>query len=120
MLQGLDMDSNSVATLVTACATAVYGIGTIFLVYQLRRDRVQRDRHFQTDSDAQKLTELRRAFYEAYGYWLAKGIGYRAGLWNFVRCVLFVSFTIRSGSISSTFPTIFENRPCGSLIVKLL
>jgi len=25
------MDSNSVATLVTACATAVYGIGTIFL-----------------------------------------------------------------------------------------
>jgi hypothetical protein len=74
MLQGLDMDSNSVATLVTACATPVYGIGTIFLVYQLWRDRVQRDRHFQTDSDAQKLTELRRAFCEAYGYWLAKGI----------------------------------------------
>jgi hypothetical protein len=64
------MDSNSVATLVTACATAVYGIGTIFLVYQLWRDRVQRDRHFQTDSDAQRLNELRRAFYEAYGYWL--------------------------------------------------
>ena len=64
------MDSNSVATLVTACATAVYGIGTIFLVYQLWRDRVQRDRHFQTDSEAQKLNELRRAFYEACGYWL--------------------------------------------------
>jgi hypothetical protein len=64
------MDSNSVATLVTAGATAVYGIGTIFLVYQLWRDRVQRDRYFQADSDAQKLNELRRAFYEASGYWL--------------------------------------------------
>jgi len=64
------MDSNSVATLVTAGATAVYGIGTIFLVYQLWRDRVQRGRHFQADSDAQKLNELRRAFYEASGYWL--------------------------------------------------
>jgi hypothetical protein len=65
------MDSNSVATLVTASATAVYGIGTIFLVYQLWRDRVQRDRHFQAESNAQKLNELRRAFYEACGYWLA-------------------------------------------------
>jgi len=64
------MDSNSVATLVTAGATAVYGIGTVFLVYQLWRDRVQRGRHFQADNDAQKLNELRRAFYEASGYWL--------------------------------------------------
>ena len=64
------MDSNSVATPVTARATAVYGIGTVFLVYQLWRDRVQRSRHFQADNDAQKLNELRRVFYEASGYWL--------------------------------------------------
>jgi amino acid transporter len=29
------------------------------------------------------------------------------------RCVLFVSFAIRCRSIPPTFPTLFENRPCG-------
>jgi hypothetical protein len=63
------MDSSSIATLVTAGAAAVYGIGTLFLVYQLWRDRVQRDRHFQAESDARKLNDLRTAFYDAWGYW---------------------------------------------------
>jgi hypothetical protein len=31
-----------------------------------------------------------------------------------IHCVLFVSFAIRCRSISPTFPTLFENRPCGS------
>jgi hypothetical protein len=63
------MDSNSIATLVTASATAIYGVGTVALVYQLWRDRVQRDRHFQAENNARRLNDLRSAFYEAWGFW---------------------------------------------------
>jgi len=63
------MDTASIATLVTAGATAIYGIGTVALVYQLWRDRVQRDKHFQKDKDAKKIADLHTAFYDAWGYW---------------------------------------------------
>jgi len=63
------MDTASIATLVTAGATAIYGIGTLALVYQLWRDRVQRDRHFQQEKDAKKVADLHTAFYDAWGYW---------------------------------------------------
>src|SRR5271156_1569024 len=36
------------------------------------------------------------------------------------RCVLFVSFAVRCGSISPTFPTLLEAVHAGLLIVKLL
>lgn len=53
----------------TALSAAVYGIGSLWLVFQLWRDRVQRERHFQSDKAAGELNALRTAFYEAYGYW---------------------------------------------------
>ena len=37
-----------------------------------------------------------------------------------MRCVLFVSFAIRCGSIPPTFPTLSETVHAGLLIVKLL
>jgi hypothetical protein len=37
-----------------------------------------------------------------------------------LRCVLFVSFALRCGSIPPTFPTLSETVHAGLLIVKLL
>ncbi len=58
------------ASYVTAIATSVYGLGTLALVYQLWRDRVQRQEHFEADRAAQKVADLHSAFYEAWGFWL--------------------------------------------------
>lgn len=59
------IDSNSVI----AFATCIYGGATLLLVIQIWRDRVQRERHIRTETDARKLGELQSAFYEAWGYW---------------------------------------------------
>ena len=45
------------------------GLATLLLVYQIWRDRVQRERHFRDEADNHKLNELRSAFYEACGFW---------------------------------------------------
>lgn len=58
-------DSSSI----TAFATVVYGGATLALVFQLWRDRVQREEHFSVEKEARKQDELRSAFYEAWGYW---------------------------------------------------
>jgi len=58
-----------VAIVITAIATAVYGLATLLLVFQIWRDRVQRERHFREEADSRKINELRSAFYEAWGYW---------------------------------------------------
>lgn len=63
----MSLDSNTII----AIATSVYGAATLLLVFQLWRDRVQRENHFRANNDAQKLNELRSAFYEAWGYWEA-------------------------------------------------
>jgi hypothetical protein len=55
---------------VSAIATVIYGGATLALVFQIWRDRVQRDRHFDADEARRKLDELRTAFYDACGYWL--------------------------------------------------
>jgi len=39
------------------------------LVFQIWRDRVQRDKHFREEAETRRLNELRGAFYEAWGYW---------------------------------------------------
>jgi hypothetical protein len=54
---------------VSAIATVVYGAATLLLVVQIWRDRVQRDRHFEAEAASCKLDDLRRAFYDAVGYW---------------------------------------------------
>ena len=54
----------------TAISTAVYGLGSLLLAYQIKKDRDQREAQFKLDNDSRKLDELRTAFYEAYGYWL--------------------------------------------------
>jgi hypothetical protein len=54
---------------VSAIATAIYGGATLAFVYQIWRDRVQRDRHFNAEAHQRKLNELRTAFYDAVGYW---------------------------------------------------
>ena len=58
------IDTNSV----TAVATAVYGFATLLLVFQIWRDRVQRDNQFREEATNRKLTDLRSAFYDAWGY----------------------------------------------------
>jgi hypothetical protein len=58
-----------IAILVTAIATAIYGLATLLLVIQIWRDRVQRERHYTEEGKQRKLIELRSAFYEAWGYW---------------------------------------------------
>jgi hypothetical protein len=58
-----------IAIVVTAIATAVYGLATLLLWFENREDRKQRDRHFREEADGRKLNELRSAFYEAWGYW---------------------------------------------------
>jgi hypothetical protein len=55
-------------TWVNAISTSVYGAATLGLVIQVWRDRVQREEHSQREKDARKLDDLRRAFYEAWGY----------------------------------------------------
>jgi hypothetical protein len=47
------MDANSV----TAIATSVYGFGSLLLVLQLWRDRVQRNQHFEAEKSASKLRD---------------------------------------------------------------
>jgi hypothetical protein len=54
---------------VTAIATSVYGAATFLLWWENRQDRQQRDRQFCLEADNRKLTELRSAFYDAWGYW---------------------------------------------------
>jgi hypothetical protein len=62
---------------VSAIATGIYGAATLALVFQIWRDRVQRERHFETDAAQRKLDELRSAFYDAVGYW--QGHEHRSG-----------------------------------------
>jgi hypothetical protein len=57
------------AITVTAIATSVYGLATLLLVFQIWRDRVQRESHFREETANRKLNELRSAFYDAWGYW---------------------------------------------------
>jgi hypothetical protein len=59
------MDANTVI----ATATSVYGAATLLLVFQIWRDRVQRERHYREEAATHKLNELRSAFYEACGFW---------------------------------------------------
>jgi hypothetical protein len=54
---------------ISAIATVVYGAGTLLLVIQIWRDRVQRDRHFRKEVVHRKLDNLHSAFYDACGYW---------------------------------------------------
>jgi hypothetical protein len=61
----MTVDANSV----TAIATSVYGAATLLLVYQIWRDRVQRETHFHKEAETRRLNELHSAFYEAWGYW---------------------------------------------------
>jgi len=56
-------------TKISAIATVVYGGGTLLLVIQIWRDRVQRDKHFRETEDNRKLNDLRTAFYDAVGNW---------------------------------------------------
>jgi hypothetical protein len=65
-----------ILTFVTAFATLVYGAATLLLWYENRQDRLERQRRFNEESAARKLDELRRAFYEAWGYW--NGHGHRS------------------------------------------
>jgi hypothetical protein len=65
------------ANTVTAIATSVYGGATLLLVFQIWRDRVQREKHFREESDSHKINDLRSAFYEAWGYW--QGYIHRSG-----------------------------------------
>jgi hypothetical protein len=59
------IDSGSVI----AIATSLYGIATLLLVDQIRRDRAQRESHFGSENEVRKVNELRGAFYEAWGHW---------------------------------------------------
>ena|SRR5580698_4664187 len=63
------LDSNAI----TAIATASYGLATFLLVIQLWRDRVQREKHFERAEETRRVNDLRRAFYEAWGYWEGRG-----------------------------------------------
>jgi hypothetical protein len=57
------------SSLIIAVATSVYGAATLLLVIQIWRDRVQREKHFNSEGRARKLNDLHSAFYEAWGYW---------------------------------------------------
>lgn|SRR5580698_5419808 len=61
--------NSQTAVLVTALATAVYGLATLLLWFENIADRRQRDRHYREEADSRKLNELRSAFYEAWGFW---------------------------------------------------
>lgn len=57
-------------------ATILYGLATLLLWWENRKDRKQRQRQFSDEQAARKRDELHRAFYEAYGYW--SGHNYRS------------------------------------------
>ena len=61
--------TTEIAILVTAIATAIYGLATLLLWLENREDRKQRDRHFREETESRKVNDLRSAFYEAWGYW---------------------------------------------------
>lgn len=61
--------TTEIAILVTAIATAIYGLATLLLWLENREDRKQRDRHFREEAESRQLNDLRSAFYEAWGYW---------------------------------------------------
>jgi hypothetical protein len=66
-----------IAVVITAIATAVYGLATLLLWLENREDRKQRDKHFREEAETRRLNELRCAFYEAWGYW--QGYIHRSG-----------------------------------------
>ena len=57
------------AVALTAISTLVYGVATLFLWWENRQDRKQRDTQFREESQTRKRNELHTAFYDAWGYW---------------------------------------------------